>query len=168
MVKKIVLFLIVLPWLLWAFAPKKELYYWVEKQMAAQGIVLANERIGTTPIGLSIDHADLYAKGVKVATIDHASLWSLLLYTRGGAQRITLDPTLAKMLPGGVKSITATHSIARPTVIALSIDDPRLSAVGSIDLRTRTLTLTFAKAPAEGLKRYIHKTKGGWVYEQRF
>jgi hypothetical protein len=168
MVKKTVLFLVVLPWLLWAFAPKKELYYLAEKILAKQGIVFSGEALSATPIGLSIDHADLYAKGIKIATVQHASLWSLLLYTHGGSQQITLDPVLAKLLPSKLGRISATHSVIQPTTIRLVIDDPHLGATGAIDLRTRTVRLLFSKAPDPKLKRYIHKTKEGWVYEQRF
>ena len=169
MVKKILLFLVVLPWLLWAFAPKKELYYLLEHRLAGQGIVLSGEALSATPVGLSIEHATLYAKGVRVATIEHISLWSLLLYTRGSAEHIRLDASLARMLPSAVQQVSVTHSVIQPMQIALRIDDPKLAATGTIDLSTRTIRLVFAKAPsAEMLTRKMKQTKEGWVYEQRF
>ena len=169
MVKKILLFLVVLPWLLWAFAPKKELYYLLEQRLARQDIVLSGEALSETPVGLSIDHATLYTKGVRIAAIEHISLWSLLLYTHGSVEQVRLDASLARMLPPSVRKATATHSVLAPTTIALRIDDPKLAATGTIDLRTRTLRLVFAKAPAaEMLTRKMKQTKKGWVYEQRF
>jgi len=169
MVKKILLFIVVLPWLLWAFAPRKELYYLLERYLNRQSVVLSGEALRQTPVGLSVDHATLYVKGVRVAEIGHISLWSLLLYTRGDVENIRLDASLARMLPSAVRRATATHSVLQPMTIVLRIDDPNLAASGTIDLRTRTIRLVFANAPSsEMLTRTMKQTKEGWVYEQRF
>jgi len=169
MVKKILLFVVVLPWLLWAFAPKKELYYLLEKRLADRGVVLAGEELRETPVGLTVSHAVLYVKGVQVAAIEKASVWSLLLYSRGAVTRITLDPSLKRMLPEAIQQVAVTHSVLHPSILYLHIDDPQMTASGTIDLRTRALRLSFAKAPAsELLRRRLKKNGEGWVYEQRF
>ncbi len=169
MVKKVLLFVVVLPWLLWAFAPKKELYYLLEERLADRGVVLAGEQLRETPVGLSVLHAEVYVKGVKVAAIEKMSVWSLLLYGQGAATRITLDPSFRQMLPEAVRHLTVTHSVLHPAILYLDIEDPQMTASGTVDLRTRAVRLTFAKAPSsELLRRRVKKSGEGWVYEQRF
>jgi len=169
MVKKTVISIILLPLLILMFSPKKELLFLLEKRLATQGIVLADGQIETHPFGLTIDHPSVYVKGIKVATLQHLSLWSVLLYTQGNVEGVTFDPSLKSYLPARIAHVALVHSIVDPLRAQLRVEDPTVQGRGSIHLKKRTLSLRFTKLPKEiSTTRYLKHTKGGWNYAQRF
>jgi len=169
MVKKILVVLILIPLFVLVFAPKKELLFWAEKQWAAQGIVLADGAISENLFGVTVDHPSLYFKGAKVATIEHLSLWSLLVYSKGSADGVVFDPAFASYVAPGIGHVTLSHSIVNPLAVSLRLDDRALPGTGEIDLKQRRITLHFDTLPKKSpIKRYLKKTKGGWVYAQKF
>jgi hypothetical protein len=169
MVKKILLVSILLPLLLLVFAPKKELFYLLQRRLAQQGITVSGGTIHENPLGLSIEHPSVYFKGIKVADIQSITLWSLLVYSRGSIDGITFDPSLRSFLPAGVQRVSAVHSLLKPTHIRLSLRDPKQQGDGDIDISKRILRFVFTKLPSDTpLKEYLKSNKGGWDYEQRF
>jgi len=169
MVKKILLALILLPFLVLLLAPKTELYHLLEKRLAAQDIVISGEQIHTTPIGVRLEHPTFYVKGIPVATAQSVSLWSLLLYSRMDVEGLVFDPSLKNYVPSSVHSITLVHSVIDPLHIQGTLTDPTMTGTGTIDLTGRSATLQVSKLPASSpLKRYLKHTKGGWLYESTF
>jgi len=169
MVKKILLVLILLPFLVLLLAPKTELYHLLEKRLAAQDIVISGEQVHTTPIGLSLEHPTFYLKGAPVATAQSVSLWSLLLYSRMDVEGLVFDPSFKNFVPPSVHTITLIHSVVDPLNIQGTLTDPKMMGTGTIDLKERSATLHVSKLPGDSpLKRYLKHTKGGWVYESKF
>jgi len=169
MVKKTVISIILLPLLILVFSPKKELLFLLEKRLATQSIVLADGQVKTHPFGLTIDHPSVYVKGIKIATLRHLSLWSVLFYTQGSIEGITFDPSLKSYLPASIAHATLVHSVVDPLQVQLSVEAPTVQGKGSIHLKKRTLSFRFTKLP-KGISttRYLKHTKGGWVYAQQF
>ena len=169
MVKKILLVIILLPFLILALSPKKELLYQLEKQLATRGIKLADGVVSTHLFGLSIDHPSVYVKGIKVATIKHVSLWSALLYTLGTIEEIKFDPAMAAYLPPKFAHISLVHSVIEPTHVRLSVTDKAFPGDGDVNLRKRTFRMRFVTLPKDTpIAKYLKHGKGGWVYEQQF
>ena len=169
MVKKTIISILLIPFLILAFSPKKELLFLLEKQWATRGIVLADGDVKTHPFGLSVDHLSLYVKGIKVATIRHLSLWSVLFYTKGSIEGVTFDSSLTSYLPSHIAHVTLVHSVIDPLRAKLRVEDPAMQGEGSFRMKKRTLSLRFTKLP-KGISttRYLKHTKGGWVYAQQF
>jgi len=169
MVKKILLVLILFPLVLVLFAPKTELYYLLEKRLAAQDIVLSGEQVHETLLGLTLEHPTIYIKGIKIATVKSMSLWSLLVYTHVTVEGVKFDPSLKHFVPPAVANVTLTHSLLHPTRLAGVIRDPALSGAITIDLKGRHAVVTFSQLPANSpVKRYLKHRKGGWDYETNF
>ncbi len=169
MVKKILLLIVLLPVLLWMTAPKKELLYLLEKQLASQGIVLSDGVVREQPFGLTIEHPALYFKGIKVATAKEISLWSVLVYTRGTIVSIAVDPSLQAYAPKSIDRVEIVHTVTAPKTVAVRVTDPVLAGTGEVDVVGRTIKMLFPNVPAKSaLARYLKHTPGGWTYEQRF
>ena len=169
MVKKILISLILLPFLILFFAPKKELYYLLEHRLKDQGVVVADERISESPVGLTLEHPALYFKGAHVADAQGLSLWSVLLFGRATLENIHIDPAFKRYAPSRLARSTLTFSLLHPTRLELTLTDPAMSGEGEIDLKTRRITLRISKMPNNSpLKQYFKHSKGGWVYETNY
>jgi hypothetical protein len=169
MVKKILLIVVLLPFLILALSPKKELVFLLENRLAEQGIVIADGMVSETLFSVTIEHPVLYYKGVKVATAGSISLWSALLYTQGTINDVIFDASLTAYLPAKLEQISLVHTVAKPINVAIVLTDKALPGEGDVNLKDRSLHLQFSKMPRESSwARYLKKTKGGWTYEQRF
>ena len=169
MVKKIILIIVLLPILLWVLSPKKELLYLLEKQLAKQGVVLSDGTIREHPFGLTIEHPSLYFKGIKVATADTISFWSVLAYTQGTIDTVAFDPSLHSYLPEKIEKVLLVHNVLDPNTAVLSIIDSAFTGEGSVEIMARKVHMLFPTlSDKSALTRYLKHTKGGWTYEQRF
>jgi len=169
MVKKIILLIVLVPFLIWILAPKKELFYLLEKRLADQGIVISDGTVHENLFGLTIEHPALYFKGIKVATADEITLWSVLVYTRGTIRTLVFDATLKAYLPGKIDEVSIVHTVGDPFTVPITVTGTPLAGEGEIDLKERTIEIRFPHLPPKSaLARYLKHTKGGWAYEQHF
>ena len=167
MVKKSLVLLIMLPFLVVLLMPKKELYYLLEKKLEMQNIVISGEDIQENLLGLTIAHPTIYLGGAPVATAKDISLWSMIFYTKASIR----DLVIAEGLPTAmhVKSFHATHSVLSPLLVTLEGESTLGALRGEAQLKARKLHLTVAKGGENrALARYLKKSKEGWVYESKF
>jgi len=170
MVKRIVggFFLFIL--LLWLLAPKQELYYLLEKSLKEKNIIISNETIKDTWIGLKIDHADIYVEGAKVATNQELDFIFLFLYAKLSLNNLDIDKSLHTVAPKKIDTLTATYSILNPLKVILK----GRGSVGEIDgtfaLKERKIEILFPKAKdLKTIKKFLKKdTKKGWYYEKTY
>ncbi len=169
MVKKIATVLVILPLLILLLAPKKEMVYLVEKQLATQGVRLGNAHIVPTLLGVTLEHPTLYVKGIPVATVQRLSLWTALVYTEIRIEGIHFDASLQAYLPKQIDRVRIKHSLLQPTRLPIAIDDAHHNGHGEVKLGERKLVIRMHTLPKDSpLKRYLKHTKEGWIYAKRF
>jgi hypothetical protein len=169
MVKKILIALVLIPVLILVLAPKKQLYFMLQKQLAAQDIMITNGNINENPFGLSIEHPELYYKGIKVAEISNITLWTVLAYTHGNIDSVMFDPSLKSYLPEKIQNISFTHSVIKPLEASLAIKDNSMKGSGTANIKGKMFKFHFTKLPPKSpISVYLKSNKGGWDYERRF
>jgi len=167
MVRNALIALILLPLIIVALAPKKELYFLLEQELAKQHIVISDETITEGIFGLSVEGAVVYFDGASVATAQRIEIWSLLLYT-------SIDFTdleVAQGLPTEIKvdTLNATHSILSPLVVDISANTSIGVIEGRVDADNGVARLDVVE-PSNSIKRfkkYLKKDDKGWYYEQK-
>ena len=82
LVINILIFLIFLIGGLIIFMPKSQLYYYGEKMLNENGIIISDEKIKETPIDLTINNGNIYAQGVLVASIAKAKVQPYILFNK--------------------------------------------------------------------------------------
>ncbi len=170
MVKRIIggFFLFVI--LLWLLAPKQELYYLLEKSLKKSNIIISNETIKDTWIGLKIDNADIYVSGAKVATNRELNFIFLFLYAKLSLNDLEIDKSLHSVAPKKLDNLTATYSILNPLNILLKGDGSVGEIEGSVALKDRKIEILFPKPKdLATVKRFLKKDiKRGWYYEKTY
>ena len=170
MVKRIVggFFLFIV--LLWLFAPKQELYYLLEKSLKKSHIIISNETVKDTWIGLKIDHADIYVEGAKVATNQELNFMFLFLYAKVSLSNLIIDESLHTVAPKNMESLTATYSILNPLKVLLKGKGSVGELEGTIALKERKIEILFPKAKdLTTIKKFLRKdAKKGWYYEKTY
>ena len=171
MVKRIIggFFLSIL--LLWLFTPKHELYYLMEKSLKkSNNIIISNETIQDTWIGLNITNADIYIDGLKVANAKSLNFVFLFFYSKLTLSDLNIDKALHAMAPKKIDDFTATYSIINPLHIVLAGNGSIGEMVGSVDLINRKVHIDITKEKAlQTIKKFLKKdAKKGWYYETNY
>ena len=170
MVKRIVggFFLSIL--LLWFFAPKQELYYLLEKSLKENNIIISNETIKDTWIGLKIDHADIYVEGAKIATNRELNFIFLFLYTKLSIEDLKIDTSLHSVAPKKINRLIATYSVLNPLKVILKGEGSVGKIEGTIAITERKIEILFPKPKdLKTVKKFLKKdAKKGWYYEKTY
>ena len=169
MVKKVLLIFAALWVSLILFAPKQELYYLLEHQLQKEGIILSQERIQETALGLEIENAIVSVQGIEVGEVKRIRFWTLLLYSQVDLVGFESSPGIRKMADINLERAKLRHAVWHPLTLSLEAEGNFGVVDGEIDLSRRTLRLRWQKVGEISLFRpYLKKEKGAWVYERRF
>jgi len=170
MVKRIVggFFLALL--LLWLFAPKQELYYLLEKSLKEKNIIISNETIKDTWIGLKIENADIYKDGIKIANSVNANFIFLFLFSQLEINNININEAFRTVAPKKIDNLKASYSIINPLNVTIKGEGSFGNLEGSVALLKRKIEIFFPN-PKElkTIKKFLKKdaTKG-WYYETSY
>ncbi len=172
MVKKI-LFWIIAAWLaIIVFAPKRELYYMLEEELAKQDIILHGEAIEEGLLGLTVKHPTLYVNKIEAATIDEIGVTTLLLWNSVTVRGITVNSMAREWIPAPVDQVGAEYAVWAPKKVSLNGQSPfaLIEPTSLIDLDGMKARVDIAAVPGnekafERLKGFLKKDEKGWYYE---
>jgi len=169
MVKKIFI-MTGLAWLaLLVLMPKQELYYKLEKVLEKQSIVMNEKQKDEGLFSLTLHEVDVYAKGIKLATIKKVDFFTFLFYSSVTCDDIILDDSLKTMLPTQITEVKATHAVWNPLKIDLKAEGPFGGADGFVDIKNSNIRLDFNESKGiEMIKSSLQKDEKGWYYETSF
>lgn len=167
MVRKILLVLVVLLFSLVLFAPKRELYYLLEKQLMKQDIIINNAQIQSGLFTLTLKGLQIYVKGIEVARVDEVEIFSLLVYNRLSATGIETESSLYRLIPTKVESMDLEYQILKPTAIQIDTNGTFGRASGFVDASKIHLNLA-EEGSIAALKPMLRSGNEGWYYELSF
>ena len=169
MVKKS-LIIIVVAWLaIVVLMPKREFYYKLEEELSKHEVVLNEEKIDEGWFSLNLEQVKVYFKGIHVATVEEATLATLLFYSCIELRSLEVDDSLKKMVPQTTEKATASYSVLSPLNVMVDASGSFGAMSGTIDLNERKVRLDFNESKGlEMLKPQLRKEEKGWVYETSF
>jgi hypothetical protein len=168
-VKKGLLYLLVILFSLAIFAPKRELYYLLEEYLMRSDIIIDGEKIHSGLLALDLEHPVLYVKGIKVAKIGEVSFFTLLFYTKVSAKDIEPDASFRRWIPGKIDEVVLRHQVFDPLHIHLQIRGEFGTASGIISLKERKVHIDVTEQKSLGsLRSMLKKGTKGWYYESSF
>jgi len=156
--------------LLWLFAPKVELYYFLEKSLKEKNIIISNETITDTWYGLKIENATLYVDGAKVMNVAQLNFNFFLFYNTLKIDEVKMDKSFSAMSPKEINRFTAVYSIANPLNIKLDGEGSFGILDGKVALKNRKVEILFPETKdIKTIKRYLKNDKErGWIYETNY
>jgi len=169
MVKKLFIALFFVWLILLFFMPKQEMYYKLENALVKYDIKMNEARIEEGLFSLTLHKVDVYAKGIKLATIEKVQCFTLLFYTKMEIANLLLDDSLKSMAPTQIEKVTATHFLGLPWTVALNADGSFGGTEGQVNLKSKMLRLDFNSTKGiEMLQNQLKQDEKGWYYETSF
>ena len=168
LVRNLSIFLLALYLGIILFMPKSNLYYKAEELLKKQGIVIGNEELKSSLVGLKVMHPVAYYQGLDVARASIIDAKVLLFVNTLSVEDIELLG-VAKNLNIDIKSLKANHSILNPFYIKLNINGSFGVATGYVDLNSKVVHIDIIEPKdINPIKRYLKKAQKGWYYESKF
>ena len=169
MVKKSIGILFAVWFTLLLFMPKEEMYYTVEKTLAAQDITLNEKSIEEGLFSLTLKDVTVYVKGIALANIDEIDFFTLLFYNTLRIDNLVVDEVLHSKVPAKTEEAVLTYQIFAPLTVSIDANGSFGYAQGSIHLADKQLHVDFVKSKEiEMIKPYLKKGEKGWFYEKSF
>jgi len=169
MVKKIFIAIFIVWFALLVFMPKQEIYYKLEKELAKKEIKINEKNIEEGLFSLTLKQASVYVKGIKIATIEEVTLFTLLFYTKVELDALLLDDALKAMAPQQTDKAILSHAILSPFEASVHAEGSFGIIEGSVDLKERKLHINFTETKEiEMIKPQLKKDQKGWYYETSF
>jgi hypothetical protein len=169
LVKNIFIGLIALIIAFIAFMPKEQLYYFAERKLSEQNIVISQEEINTKFGALIVKHGVVNFQGIDVAQFNKAKILPLLFVNRATIENIEFLNIAKNFINFDIEALKLNHTILKPFIINLTAFGGFGSAEGFIDLKKRLIRIDITEAKnINSIKRFLKKGDKGWYYESRF
>jgi hypothetical protein len=169
MVKKIFGSSLILLFSILIFAPKQEIYFKVEQELKKRDIVISNEKFQDNLWGLSIENADIYVKGIKVAKVKSLNLTILFLYNKLTIEGVEVDSSIGKVVPKSIENLTAIFSIMKPYKISLDAVGSFGKIHGGVYFNMNKIFLRFPETKdIISFQKFLKQDSEGLYYEKFF
>ena len=170
MVKRIIggFFLFII--LLWLLSPKQELYYFLEKELKKNDIVISNEAIRDRWFGFVIEDAEIYVKGAKMAQVSELELNIFFLYNTLKIKGITTNEAIHNIAPKKVEETLIKYSILNPLKITIDSNGSFGVANGAVTPIDKKIKILFPTVKdIKAFRKFLKKDKTeGWKYETNY
>ena len=156
------------------FMPKESIYYFAEKELQKQGVVIAHEEVKDTGFSLELRHLDIYVQSIESASVKELDISLFGLYNGVSAEGIELSSALSSMLPTKIQKATLRYTMLHP----LNVE---LNAVGAFGQLHATLNLKERKIRAllqpssimkrnyrQALRNFKKQANGEYEYVESF
>ncbi|SFV53991.1 hypothetical protein MNB_SM-7-997 [hydrothermal vent metagenome] len=154
------------------FLPKKNLYYYAERELKNYKAVIDNEQVSSRAFGLDIENANLYIEHIRVAKIMDLHITTYLIYNVIEAKQIRLSGVARSFLPTQVDQLKISYRLWDPLEIVFEANAPFGKVRGSIFLKQKRVKLVLKpskvmKNEYKDLLRKMRREKSGeYSYEQ--
>ncbi len=174
--KKIVKFLLFITLFLfsfWAFFPKEQLYYFLEKELEKKKVVISDEILKEDIFSLNTKEAKIYFEGINVSKVEYFSFKSYIFYSKVEISNMVLIDTFSNFAPSPIESLVITHNLLNPIKIDIKSHGLFGDLNGEIDLLSRVLKIelkqsNIMKSKYSNILKNMRFEDGRYIYEYKF
>ena len=150
--------------LLWLVSPKKELYFLLEKELEKNDIIISNEKFIDRWYGVDISDADIYIKGIKIATAQSLKLHIFFLYNK-----LTVENVKTEVDPKSIDMTTVIFNVIKPYKIAIKSSGSFGLVEGGIYIMDKKLLLRVKERKnVKAFEKFLMKDEKGEYYEKYY
>ena len=151
------------------FMPKQELYYALEAELLKQGVEINEKQIEEGIFSLSVKEADIYVKGIHIASVDEMQFFTLLFYSSLNIEVLKMDDSLKSFVPLEISKTVLMHSVLSPFEAFVTTMGSFGLAEGIVNLKKRTLRIDLIDVKEiKTFRSELKKDEKGWYYETSF
>jgi len=154
-----------------AFAPKRHLYNLAQHYMANEAIILSGERIHDGLLGLKITDANIYIKDILVGQLKEMTLTPFVFVNTFTCKEFESSKELRSLVPLSIEKASVRHWIGQPYKLFINANGSFGEAKGFLNLREKKVHLEIFSTPEfeKHIKTLAKKNEEGfYVYESSY
>lgn len=140
-VLKYLFYLIFFIFVLIYFLPKENIYFYAEKLLEKEKIVLSSEKVKDKGFCLSITDAIFSYESIEVANVKKLSINIFALYNSIKVDGVELTKAMGNYLPQNINEITIRYSIINPLFVTIQASGEFGNLSGDIDIYNAKMSL---------------------------
>lgn len=123
------------------FISKVSVYYYVEKKLEENKIVLSHETAIDSGLSLKLNKASISYKAIESATVKNIDIKMLLLYNSISAQDIELSSMASSFVPLHIKTLDVRYAFFNPLNIVAQASGEFGEASGRLNILDKNITI---------------------------
>lgn len=159
MVKKLLKFLgftLFFLFALMAFMPKESFYFLLETQLKPYGIIISNETLESSLLGLEIQNLSISAKEIDAALVQNAKIKLLGVYNVVAFEGVSLSSLVDIYAPADIQTLEFSYTLLHPLHLKAEAKGDFGEARGSFSLLERSVELQLT--PSQLMQMQYAKT----------
>ena len=170
-IKSIIILLVIYLSLIF-FLPKKELYFFGESQLTKYKAIIGEEQIRDRFFDLELKNGKLFIDEIDMASFEKINIYPTFFINKVKLQNFSPTKSLQKIMPVEIRNLVLFHTIFNPLKIDIKIGGNFGDGEGVVDLDKKFVKI-YLKPKKESksfskIKKFLKKTKEGWIYEKKF
>lgn len=156
------------------FAPKSNMYYYLEHNIRSLGVGISSKRVTERCMALKLGDTNLYYGSINGAYVKESDVKPFIVYNVIKLKDIELSSFASSFMPLHVDKIKAVYTISDPLNIRAKASGEFGDADMTADLRTRVMHIVLRPSKimlqkyAKSLK-YLKRSKNGeYFYDKNF
>ncbi len=155
------------------FSPKKNLYYLAEKESQKKNILISNEIVKESFLGLRIQGAEIYFDGLNIAFIKNIDFTSLLFFTNIEAKDLRVSNNFKNIVPTKIEYLKLNHSLLNFNKVKVIAKGDFGKFIGEILIFDKKIIgdlkpSNIMKSKYKNILRQFRLVEGEYKYEYKF
>ena len=156
------------------FMPKESIYYYLEKELAQEKVILSGEEIVDSGFSLQLNSVKVSYDSIESANVENINLKMFLLYNSLSVSNVKLLDVASSFVPLKIDTINIKYTVFNPLKIVGESDGEFGQANAEVNILDRNISIVLK--PSElMLKKYratlrnLKKNEAGeYKYEKTF
>lgn len=156
------------------FIPKESVYYYLEKELLQEKVVLSGEEVVDSGFSLQLDKAKVSYDSIESANVENINIKMFLVYNSLSVRNVKLLDVASSFVPLQIDAINIKHTIFNPLNIVAESNGEFGQASAKVNILDRNISIVL-KPSKLMLKKYkstlrnLKKNKDGeYKYEKTF
>ncbi len=156
------------------FMPKESVYYYLEKELQKQKVILSDEEIIDSGFSLQLNNTKLSYDSIESANVENINIKIFLVYNSLSVSNVKLLDVASSFVPLQIDAINIKYTILNPLNIVAESNGEFGQANAKVNILDRNISIVL-KPSQLMLKKYratlrnLKKNKAGeYKYEKTF
>ena len=152
------------------FIPKTELYFFGEKQLKKYQVIIGEEHIENRIFDIKLTNGKLFIDGIDMASFEKINIQPTIFINIIKLKNFKPNQSLKKIVPVEIKAFLLHHTLLNPMKIDITINGNFGDGEGILDWDKKFIKIYLKPKKSKSfnqLKKFLKKTKEGWIYEKK-
>ena len=123
------------------FMPKQSIYYFAEKKLAENKIILSHESVVDSGFSLKLSNANISYNAIESATVKNIDIKMLIFYNSLSVENIELSSMASSFVPLHIRTLNVQYTFFNPLNIVAKVSGEFGEANAKLNILDKNITI---------------------------